>query len=194
MTAQHGCKSESVQNLLVRQGERDREVHNVRRSLGPQWEAAVPRRSKRRKELLEQAESPQALKQSDYKAGNRPRPTAGCQNSFYRLALKIPNAGDPCAREHAYEHDRAHGCAWCSNENATLFRHLNERRHDDNHAPDGGYAPTPRTTRTTSSQGSSEWKVGEACSFPWERTSRFETRQESNANTLLNSTRWMHNS
>jgi len=110
--------------LGIRLEERDREANNVRHSLGPQREAVVPRRSNHRKEPLLQAESPQAAKQSGYKVGSHPKPTASFQNWSCRPALKIPNAYEPFVREH--ERGCVNECAWCSNENVALPRHLTE--------------------------------------------------------------------
>lgn len=167
---------------------RDREGHNVRHSQEPQREASWPLQSDFLKELLLQTEQQRAPKHSGHKAGSHLKRSADSSAQTCWSPLKNANVCEQNGRDYDSVNDSR------QNANAPLTQPSHVRpRNGGNRAPDDEHAPTPRTTRTTSSPGSSGWKVGATCSFP--RKSVFiQTVSETNANTPLNSTRWMRNS
>lgn len=157
----------SLASESSRSAEHDREAHIARRWQGPQLEAMKPQQSMIRQEPLPRSEVRQAPKRSGHKGGSPPTLTAVSQNGLHLPARTVPNAYEP------FCHDYGSASVCRQNENAART----QRRRGDNHAPDDEHAPTPRTTRTTSSQGSSGWKVGGTCTFPGKTTFLAETQR-----------------
>ena len=176
-----GQREVSLQIVLSTSAEHGHGANSVRRSQGPLREALEPRQSAFRQELLPKSELQRVPKQSDRKAGSHRTPNADSLKSGLERALNIPNGCEQI-------------CHDCDNVNEPR-RNANvaptQRRDGGTHGPDDGHAPTPRTTRTTSSQGSSGWEFGETCSFPAVNVV-FGSAGEGYANTPLDSTRWMH--
>lgn len=144
--------------MASRSAEHDREAHIARRWQGPLGEAMKPQQSRIRQEPLPRPEVQQAPKQSSHKVGSPRTLTAVSQNGLHLPARTVPNAYEQFC--HGY------GSASVRRQDENAAR--TQRRHDGSHAPDDEHGPTPRTTRTTSSQGSPGWKVGGTCRFPGE--------------------------
>ena len=126
--------------------------------------------------------SRQAQERSDRKAGKYLKVMTCFQGRLYQATYGLP---------HDYGQIR-YDCG-----SARPFcRHVSEkppRQHRDYMRDRDEHAPTPRTTRTTSSQGSSGWKVDATSGIPGGNVHEI-VRPKANANTPPESIRWLRKS